>query len=178
MNNRKLISLLAFFLGFCMLQRLQAQEIFIVRHAEKQTDTTQMDQMMRSDPPLTKAGYERATALANYLKKKKIGYIFITPFSRTRMTAMPTADLSGVKMEFYGPAVNMSFIQRIRSLDQNVLVVGHSNTVDDLVNQLMGQELLQDLPDTEYDRLFRVYRDKKGNWQWENLSMQALKITH
>lgn len=177
MHKRKLIYLLSFVLGFCMLQSIQAQEIFIVRHAEKQTDTTQMDMMMRNDPPLTKVGYERAVGLAQYLKKKKIGYIFTTPFTRTRMTALPTADLTGVKIEFYGPAVNMSFIQRIRSLDQNVLVVGHSNTVDDLVNQLMGQELLKDLPDTEYDRLFRVYRDKKGTWQWENLSMQALKIT-
>jgi hypothetical protein len=38
--------------------------------------------------------------------------------------------------------------------------VGHSNTVDDLVNGLTGQQLLNDLPDTAYDNLYII--TKKG----------------
>jgi hypothetical protein len=41
------------------------------------------------------------------------------------------------------------------------LIVGHSNTVDDIVNKLTGQNLLQDLPNSQYGDLFIV--KKKGN---------------
>jgi broad specificity phosphatase PhoE len=165
---------MSFFFG--ITNAAHAQTIYIVRHAEKLTDTTQMDMMSRNDPPLTREGYQRAEALAGYLKKKNIGYIFVTPYSRTRSTALPTADLTKTKIDFYGPSVDMSFIQKIRSLDKDVLVVGHSNTVDDLVNQLMGQTLLTDLSDKEYDRIFIVQRNKKGEWVWEDKTMTGLKI--
>jgi hypothetical protein len=40
--------------------------------------------------------------------------------------------------------------------------VGHSNTVDDIVNALTGENKLKDLEDSEYNRLFVVrMRGKK-----------------
>jgi hypothetical protein len=47
-----------------------------------------------------------------------------------------------------------------------VLVVGHSNTVDDIVNGLMGVKTLSDLPETQYGDLFIVKR-KKGRYSFE-----------
>ena len=54
--------------------------------------------------------------------------------------------------------------------DGNVLVVGHSNTVDDIVNGLMGISEFSDLPDTEYGSLFIV--KKKGN----KYSVEKIKV--
>ncbi len=132
---------------------------YIVRHGEKEVQTA----TMTSDVPLSEAGKQRAQHLKDLLINKTIGTIFSTPYNRTRSTVQPLSDATGVPVQLYSPKDTVPlFIKRLKDIKKkNVLVCGHSNTVDDLVNQLMGQTLLQDLPDTEYDNLFIVTR--KGN---------------
>ena len=132
---------------------------YIVRHAEKAT----AEKNMSSDVPLTEAGQQRAIALKNLLAKKKIHYIFSTQTIRTTSTAKPFAELTGITIQPYSPKDTVDqFISRLKAIRKgSVLVVGHSNTVDDLVNKLMGQNLLTDLPDTEFDNLFIVKRKGK-----------------
>ncbi len=119
--------------------------------------------MITSDVPLTPAGEQRAQHLKDLLLNKGVKYIFSTPTMRTRSTAGPLSDLTGVPVQLYAPRDTMNlFVQRVRSLrNGNVLIVGHSNTVDDLVNSFTGKILLTDLPETEYDNLFILHR--KGN---------------
>ena len=52
------------------------------------------------------------------------------------------------------------FIARLKEIKKgNVLVIGHSNTVDDIVNKLCGQiKITGDLKENEYDNLFIVRR--------------------
>jgi hypothetical protein len=47
----------------------------------------------------------------------------------------------------------------------NVLIVGHSNTVDDVVNGITGKKVFADLKDTAYGDLFMIVR--KGKKQFE-----------
>jgi 2,3-bisphosphoglycerate-dependent phosphoglycerate mutase len=130
---------------------------YIVRHAEKANQESNMS----SDVPLAAAGTQRAEALREILKHKKLGYVFSTNTIRTRSTAQPTADFFHLAIEAYGPRPDSAFIALLRSKKKNTLVVGHSNTVDDLVNMLCGKkEVSGDLPDTEYNKLFIV--KKKG----------------
>jgi 2,3-bisphosphoglycerate-dependent phosphoglycerate mutase len=129
---------------------------YIVRHAEKQPATT-----MTSDVPLSDAGRQRAQALRDLLQKENIKYIFSTNYVRTKSTVQPLADAIQVPVETYNPN-DTAFISRLKSLNGNALIVGHSNTVDDLVNNLTGRrEVNGDLPDSEYGDLFVV--KKKGN---------------
>lgn len=129
---------------------------YIVRHAEKEPVTT-----MTSDVPLSAAGEQRAEALKDMLEKENISHIFSTNFLRTRSTAQPLADATGVPIETYDPN-DPDFIEKLKSLEGNVLIVGHSNTVDDLVNKLAGKkEIDGDLPESEYGDLFIV--KKTGN---------------
>lgn len=157
--------IVTFFILFAALHT-NAQTFYIVRHAEKQTDTAGVDLMMRNDPPLTREGLARAQALGTVLKKKSIGYIFSTPTTRTRTTALGVADVTGIRIEMYGPKPDNMFLQKLRSLDKNVLIVGHSNTVDDIVNDLVGKQVLTDLADNEYDNLF-IVKHKGNKWSWE-----------
>jgi broad specificity phosphatase PhoE len=116
--------------------------------------------MMSSDVPLSAQGEQRAQKLARLLADKGIAYIFSTPTIRTQATAGPLSQRLGVPVERYHPKDTLAqFLARIRSLSKgNVLLVGHSNTVDDLVNGLTGRQWLQDLPETEYDNLFLLQK--------------------
>ncbi len=133
---------------------------YIVRHAEKETGSGHTA-MMSNDPPLNAAGSQRAEALKETLKNKKIGYIFSTNTVRTRTTAEPLRAYLNLVTEIYQPFPDQAFISRLLSYKKNVLLVGHSNTVDDVVNKLCGVEKIPaDLPDTAYDNLFVIR--KKG----------------
>jgi len=136
------------------------QTFYIVRHAEKAvagSNTT----MMSNDPPLTEAGKDRAETLKELLKTKKIGAVFSTNTLRTKSTAEPTRAYFNLVTETYSPLPDSAFVSRLKSLKKNSLIVGHSNTVDDIVNKLCGSvKIPGDLPETEYDNLFIV--KKKG----------------
>ena len=131
---------------------------YIVRHAEKATAAPNMS----SDVSLTPEGEQRALALNEILKNKKIANVYSTNTIRTKSTAQPTADHFGLTIEIYGPRPDSAFISLLKTKKKNTLVVGHSNTVDDLVNMLCGEKKVAgDLPETQYDNLFEVKR--KGN---------------
>jgi broad specificity phosphatase PhoE len=144
---------------------------YIVRHAEKEAASTGTTMNTPDDPPLSAAGRVRAIELREALKNKGVQYIFSTNTIRTISTAQPLEELQGgTKIETYNTRDSLDhFINRIRGIQKgNVLIVGHSNTVDDIVNKLAGQiKVPKDLPDSEYDNLYIV--TKKGNrFKFEN----------
>ncbi len=146
-------------LSLFVLSSCGSVRYFIVRHAEKAAPGMGGS----TDVPLTPAGEARAAALKEELTRAKIGYVFSTNTQRTKSTARPTADLFSLPINIYGPAPDSAFIAKLKKLDKNTLIVGHSNTVDDIVNKLCGQPLLQDLGDNEYDNLFVVTK-KRGKF--------------
>lgn len=136
--------------------------IYIVRHGEKAVASAGMN----SDVELSDAGNKRALALKEVLKSKNIQYIFSTRYKRTTATAKPLDEyLDNVQTQFYSPHKDSaaSFIQKIKAIRKgDVLVVGHSNTIDDLANLLTGSTVVPgDLNETDFDNLFEIKR--KGN---------------
>jgi broad specificity phosphatase PhoE len=149
------------FIAIVLLLSCKTTTYYIVRHAEKESSTTMSDNAMTSDVPLSEEGRQRAEALKGLLRGENIKYIFSTDYIRTKSTAQPLANALNVRIEIYDPK-DVSFVSRLKSLDGNALIVGHSNTVDDLVNELAGKkEISDDLPDSDYGDLFVVR--KKGN---------------
>jgi phosphohistidine phosphatase SixA len=133
-----------------------SQTYYIVRHAEKATVEGNPN-MTATDPPLTEKGKARAEALKEALKNEKIGHIFSTNTIRTRTTAEPLSQVLGLSIETYASRPDSAFIMQLKDLKKNVLVVGHSNTVDDIVNMLCGEQKVPgDLADSEYSNLFIV----------------------
>ena len=144
---------------------------YIVRHAEKETASAGTTMSTPNDPPLSAAGRVRAIELREALKGKGIRYIFSTNTIRTISTAQPFNELRGATtIELYNTRDSLDhLIQKLKAIKKgNSLIVGHSNTVDDIVNKLCGETKVPgDLPDSEYDNLYIV--TKKGkHFKFEN----------
>jgi probable phosphoglycerate mutase len=128
---------------------LGAADIYLVRHAEKETDGSK-------DPALTLVGSQRAADLAVLLKSADIQRIFSTDFTRTRETAAPTAAMIGADIEIYDPKALEPFAGQLLELEINALVVGHSNTTPELVELMGGDGGTPIAEEWEYDRIYLV----------------------
>ena len=130
----------------------------VVRHAEKAIDDPE-------DPALTEAGRQRAQRLARLLADAPVVAVYATEFRRTRETGQPTADIHHLPVSAYfsrGPAAESAAHWRRDHDHGTVLIVGHSNTVPDLVAALSGQAATP-MPETEYDRVTRIRFDAEGS---------------
>ena len=138
---------------------------YIVRHAEKEPVPAGASQMEAADPPLSAAGNERANQLGRRLHNEPVRAIFSTGYKRTKTTAKPLADVKGLPIDTYSSRKDSmdAFIARLKMIRKgDVLVVGHSNTIDDLANRLAGSTVVPgDLDESVYDNLFIIKRKGK-----------------
>jgi len=131
--------------------------VIIVRHAEKGTTPA-------NDPPLTEAGVSRAKALAAALTGAHVQAIITTQLLRTKETARPTAETLGLTTETI--QVSGAVAEHAKAVadaarkhaGQTVLVVGHSNTVTQIIAALGGPKLA-DLCDSQYSNLYTLVLD-------------------
>ena len=125
-----------------------APVFFIVRHAEKASSGGK-------DPDLSVEGQKRAEALAHILKDSQITSVFVTEFKRTQETATPTAKAAHVTPTVI-PANDIGVLAgKLRTLNGNALVVGHGNTIPDLLKAL-GIVTPVSIPEDDYTEVFVV----------------------
>src|SRR6185503_4326395 len=109
------------------------------------------------DPPLSEPGVRRADALAHVLRDAGISAIYSTHWKRCKDTAVPLAKLLGDSITIDEQNGFDRFARRIR--DENpgrrVLVIGHSDTVPQILEQLVGAPV-KSFGAIEYDVMFVV----------------------
>ncbi len=130
--------------------------IFLVRHAER----ADMNAAAQADPGLSKKGQARAEALAKELRAAGIRAIYASEFKRTQQTAAPLADSLGIKIEVFRAGDVPGLITKIKRGAGNVLVVGHSNTVPEIIKAL-GVTAAVTLSDKDYDDLFILVLEQR-----------------
>jgi broad specificity phosphatase PhoE len=137
--------------------------IVVVRHADRSTDDPR-------DPSLSPAGQQRARDLGMVLRDAGVTDIYTTQYKRTRQTAEPYAQLHGISIleRPIGASNSTSYAHDLaqeiltRSAGKSVLVVGHSNTVPDIVRALSGIPVPA-MTDAEYDHIFVVVVPATGS---------------
>lgn len=162
-------ALLAFTLGCVGAQSTRvasgsaATTVVVVRHAEKSTDDPR-------NPSLSPEGRSRAIALSTLLRNAGVTDIYTTQYKRTRQTAEPLAQQFGIAIverpiNSANSATYAGDLTReilTRSAGKGVLVVGHSNTVPDIVKALSGSAV-PEIADPEYDHIFVVVIPPSGS---------------
>ena len=147
-------ALALFLLLFVSASVASAQPVVvIVRHGEKATDGG-------SDPDLSSAGRARADALARILKTSRITAIFTSEFKRTQETAAPTATSVHVTPTVVAAKDTAALVAKLHQLDGNALVVGHGDTIPNLVKAL-GINSPINIPDADYSELLIVILSDK-----------------
>jgi len=133
--------------------------IYIVRHAEKDVSDPK-----NQDPELNIEGRERAEALAIKLKDTKLDAAFATKYKRTRQTASYSAKSNKLEIQTYDAQDfrGMSELIKTKHSGHKVLIVGHSNTVLELLEAFGAQRPLFALADDDYDLFFELTLDSKG----------------
>jgi len=128
--------------------------IVIVRHAEKAANAG-------NDPDLSPAGQARADALARVLKDSGIAAIFTSEFKRTQQTAAPTARSLGISPIVVSAKDTTALLAKLRELNGNALVVGHGDTIPNLVKAL-GVDTPINISENDYTELFVVMLGEKS----------------
>jgi broad specificity phosphatase PhoE len=131
------------------------QTIIFVRHAERADGGAGAGMgAAPADPALSAAGEARAARLAAMLADAGIKAIVATEFRRTQDTGKPLAAKLGLTVEVV-PAKDtaglVAMVKRDHASDV-VLVIGHSNTLPDLIKAFGGRAIT--MRDDEYDALY------------------------
>ena len=156
---RQLVLSVLFVVG-AAAQTAAQSTVFVVRHAERADAGATASPMMATDPDLSEIGKARAESLAIALKDAGITAIFTTEYKRTQQTAAPLAKALGIQATTV-PARDMpALIEKIKAASGNVLVVGHSNTVADVISRLGVTDAVK-VGDNDYVNLFVLVRSEK-----------------
>ena len=128
--------------------------VYLIRHAEKASDTD-------PNPDLSARGRARAESLAVQLRDSGVNMIITSDLKRTIQTAAPLAELRHIRPKIVPieSSVEMHvkrIVDEIRSHQgATILVVGHNNTVNRILEQIGGGKI-GDLCTDEYANLIIV----------------------
>ena len=131
-----------------------AQEVttyYFIRHAEK----LRVDKTDRN-PNLNSKGLKRAEAWKEVFSNISFDAIYSTDYTRTRLTAKPTADSKNLPILMYNPRDMYSKTFQNQTKGKTILVVGHSNTTNVFANKVLGFDKYEEIKDNNNSNLYIV----------------------
>ena len=142
--------LLTIFLAFSIPED-DCSTFYLIRHAEK-VRTNKSDR----DPTLNEKGIIRALNWKDYFIDKEISKIYSTNYKRTLETVKPLQEAIGLATILYSPS-SIDYKDFISSnKGEIVLVVGHSNTIPNFVNELINEQVYTQIDDLNNSNLYIV----------------------
>tara|TARA_B100000214_G_scaffold37804_1_gene23737 strand:- start:21 stop:503 length:483 start_codon:yes stop_codon:yes gene_type:complete len=142
--------LLTIFLVFSIPEN-DCSTFYLIRHAEK-VRTNKSDR----DPKLNEKGILRALNWKEYFLDKDITKIYSTNYKRTLETVKPFQEAIGLATILYSPS-SIDYKDFISSnKGEIVLVVGHSNTIPNFVNELINDQVYAQIEDLNNSNLYIV----------------------
>ncbi|MBV6423669.1 MAG: hypothetical protein NAOJABEB_01472 [Steroidobacteraceae bacterium] len=134
--------------------RVTSTTVIVVRHAEKQLGTIE-------DPPLTPEGDDRAQRLAGLFGERSgvgaVRAIYATSTRRAQATAAPLAARLELQVQTADdPPADLARRVRREQHGGVALIVGHSNTVPQIVATLSTRSDIPPMADDDYGTIYVV----------------------
>lgn len=143
--------------------------VYVIRHAEKEDSDL--------DPGLTRDGYRRADGLAQLLGKAGVEAIYSTYYRRNVGTVLPLARNLSTPVQFYHEDNADDLVERVLARAETTVIVGHSNTVPDLVRAFGGDA--ESMTEEDYGDLFQLSIDvHDGEHEVRQVHLQAPLLLH
>jgi broad specificity phosphatase PhoE len=136
--------------------------VVVIRHAEKQDGAG-------DDPPLSPAGEARAQLLARLFGDAagpgRIGAIYTSPAARNRLTAAPLAAKLGLTPIVVPAGDPRALVRRVlhEHPGDRVLIVGHADTMPEIVAALSGVGPIPELAGEDYGTMYIVTVPRIGH---------------
>ena len=108
----------------------RSPSFYVMRHLQKAEG---------EDPPLSEEGRANARRLIGFFQAEPPRAIYVSTTRRAEQTAAPLARQVRAKLRRYDPRNTNALIGRVLAERGPVLVVGHSNTVPEIVERLGGE---------------------------------------
>lgn len=153
--------LITFLIALCASAVAVAQSevttFVLVRHAEKADDGTK-------DPDLAPEGKQRAERLAQALSQQKFSAALSTDFKRTQQTAGPLVAKHALTLTKYKNLTDAGLDSLAAKFKGGtILIVGHSNTVPVMANNLLNEQKFKPFDDKDYGNLLVITVAKPGD---------------
>jgi broad specificity phosphatase PhoE len=123
--------------------------VLLVRHADIDLPA------LSRDPVLNAAGVQRAEELARVVGAAQVASVFTSALRRTKLTAAPLTTRLGLRPSEVPPPEEFARQVRAGELGAVIMVVGHSNTVPEMIAAL-GVVTPPIIGEREFDNLFLV----------------------
>lgn len=141
--------------------------VILARHAER-ADAP------REDPPLTEAGAQRSQKMAALLASAGVKAIYTSQFARTKLTAEPLAKQLGLTVtpitlqskqsnprEVSEESIRQIVDKIMARPGETALVIGHSNSVPDVI-RMLGGDTVPTIDERTFNDMFIVTVYAKG----------------
>jgi broad specificity phosphatase PhoE len=126
------VAMLLFALTSCFTapRPKEVPTIYVMRHLNTPAGAT--------DPDLTPEGQRNAERLANWFGADPPVVIYTSQAKRAQQTAAVLAQRLGITPTLYDPSDTQSMVLDVMKEPGPILIVGHSNTVPEIIERLGG----------------------------------------
>jgi len=131
-------------------------EIFFLRHADKTSDEEE-------NPHLSELGIYRSKQWQQFFQHINFDEVYTTNYYRNTETASLVLGNSKKKISLYSP-LSFNILKHLNKIrGKKILIIGHSNTIPDMLNRLVGYNQYEPMSHKNYDYIYQVYIGVNGD---------------
>ena len=145
---KKYLSIALFLIFQISFGQENTTSYYFIRHAEK-VDASK-------NPNLSAIGFERARLWDDIFAEIKFDAIYSTDYKRTLQTVTPLAATQKIAIKLYDPNTLSIETFKKENVGKKVLIVGHSNSIPNFVNQIISEKIYPDIADVTFGNLYIV----------------------